>query len=110
MLKNIIDTIEHQTSIGEEVVIKLTKNEGETLKYILKSFLANSKHGNITNNEYNKWDYIDGMWLIVDRVELEPHTHILNHPKYRYRIYDVCMRPCNKFNFETDWYFTLGNI
>lgn len=42
MLKDIVDEIEYQASEGEEVILRLSKSEGEALKYIIKSFLANS--------------------------------------------------------------------
>ena len=67
MLKDIIDKIQKEIS-EDGITLKLTKNEGETLKYILKSFLANSKNGNITNNG---WSYIDDMQLIIDSVDIE---------------------------------------
>lgn len=52
-LKDIINTIECQTSKGEEIMLRLSKNEGEVLKYIIKSFLANSDNKYIHMHHIN---------------------------------------------------------
>lgn len=53
MLKDIVDEIKYQASEGEEVILRLSKSEGEALKYIIKSFLANSDNKYIHMHHIN---------------------------------------------------------